>query len=180
MNEVSALVNCSSDVLASASADGTVRVWDARTGVTTAEMRGHAGRVNALAVDRRAFALYSGGRDKAVHEWQGSTWQAGTGDGLVFAGNVLPPPCGDVVLALAAHSGSSSSSGTVVAGCKNGSVQAWRGGAAATSTSVGHGQINALQVRQPAAAACTGTHLRCSCLAATTCWWAVPTDASSR
>ena len=175
---MSALVNCSSDVLASASADGTVRVWDARTGTTTAEMRGHAGRVNALAVDRLAFALYSGGRDKAVHEWQGSAWQGGAGDGLVFAGNVLPPPCGDVVLALAAHSGGS---GTVVAGSKNGCVQAWRGGAAATSNSVGHGQINALQVRQPAAAAaCTGTHVRRSCLAATTCWWAAPTEASSR
>ena len=45
-------MNCSGDVLASASADGTVRVWDTRTGMTAAEMRGHAGRVNALAVDR--------------------------------------------------------------------------------------------------------------------------------
>lgn len=52
VNEVSALVNCSGDVLASASADGTLRVWDTRTGMTAAEMRGHAGRVNALAVDR--------------------------------------------------------------------------------------------------------------------------------
>ena len=52
LNEVSALVDCGGDLLASASADGTVRVWDTRTGMTAAEMRGHAGRVNALAVDR--------------------------------------------------------------------------------------------------------------------------------
>ena len=36
VNEVSAVVQCAADVVASASADGTVRVWDTRTGVTTA------------------------------------------------------------------------------------------------------------------------------------------------
>ncbi len=128
---------------------------------------------------RQSFTLYSGGRDKAVHEWRGSAWQAPVGDGLVFAGNVLPPSCGDVVLALAAHG----DSGTVVAGSKSGCVQAWRGGRADGSSSVGHGQVNALQVRRSAAAVdCTGTgtYLCCSCLAATTCWRAAPTDASSR
>ncbi len=136
--------------------------------MTAAEMRGHAGRVNALAVDRcgcglyysarrcvlwraacvtravrHAFTLYSGGRDKAVHEWQGATWQAGMGDGLVFAGNVLQPSCGDVVLALAAHS---ECSGSLVAGSKNGTLQTWRAGKADGSTSIAHGQINAVQV----------------------------------
>ncbi len=185
MNEVSALVSCSGDVLASASADGTVRVWDTRTGMTAAEMRGHAGRVNALAVDRwampcngddevficcvcvtrhtshvtrhtshvthhtshvtrhvsQAFTLYSGGRDKAVHEWQGAAWTSASGDTLTFAGNLLPPPCSDVVTALAACSG-----GRVVAGSKNGCIQTWREGKAEGSTSIAHGCVNAVQV----------------------------------
>jgi hypothetical protein len=92
---------------------------------------------------RHTFTLYSGGRDKAVHEWQGATWQAGMGDGLVFAGNVLQPSCGDVVLALAAHS---ECSGSLVAGSKNGTLQTWRAGKADGSTNIAHGQINAVQV----------------------------------
>jgi hypothetical protein len=90
--------------------------------------------------------LYSGGRDKAVHEWQGSSWTGGAADGLVFAGSVLQPSCGDVVLALAANSEGSSSSSTVVAGSKNGCIMTWRGGKADCSTSIAHGQINAVQV----------------------------------
>jgi hypothetical protein len=125
---------------------------------------------------RHAFTLYSGGRDKAVHEWRGAAWNAGAGEGLVFAGNALPPSCGDVVLALAA----SRESGAVVAGSKNGCVQAWMGGRANGSTNVNHGQVNALQVRQPAAIACIGTYMRCSCLAAAMCWWAAQTVALSR
>jgi hypothetical protein len=104
---------------------------------------------------RHTFALYSGGRDKAVHEWRSAAWHAGAGEGLVFAGNALPPSCGDVVLSLAAHG----DSGTVVAGAKNGCVQTWRGGKADGSSSIGHGHINAVQVRQPAAAhACDAAH----------------------
>ena len=82
-----------------------------------------------------------------MHEWRGTAWQSGLGDGLTFAGNVLPPSCGDVVLALAACSSSSSSSTTVVAGSKNGCIQTWRGGRSDGSTSIARGQINALQVR---------------------------------
>jgi hypothetical protein len=130
-------------------------------------------------VRSQSFALYSGGRDKAVHEWQGSAWHSSTADGLAFAGNILPPSCGDVVLALAASSSSSSSSSTVVAGSKNGCIQTWRAGKAEGSTSLQRGAVNAVQVRQrtrwqPLALT------RGSWWAAATCWRGVRMDASSR
>jgi len=110
----------------------------------------HASHVTRHTSRRQSYSLYSGGRDKAVHHWQGTSWGGGGAEGLVFSGNALPPPCGDVVVALAAHydcNSSSSSSSTVVAGTKHGCIQTWRGGRGEGSTSIGHGQVNALQVR---------------------------------
>ncbi|MCT9139062.1 nSTAND1 domain-containing NTPase [Streptomyces violarus] len=56
-------------VLASAGADGTVRLWNTATGRTGKTLRAHSGAVTALAFgpDRRTLA--TGGTDRAVRLW---------------------------------------------------------------------------------------------------------------
>ena len=56
-------------LLASASNDATVRIWDWKARRTTAILRGHAGPVNALAFAPDGFHLISGGRDGTLRLW---------------------------------------------------------------------------------------------------------------
>jgi WD40 repeat protein len=60
--------------LASAGADGTVRLWDAASGAAIAALRGHQGRVLSVAFDPAGARLASAGDDGTVR-----LWEAGSG-----------------------------------------------------------------------------------------------------
>ena len=60
-------------VLASGSSDGTVRVWDTRTGVTRQVLSGHEGWVNSVAFDPMGQVLASGSSDGTVRVWDTRT-----------------------------------------------------------------------------------------------------------
>ena len=55
--------------LASASADGTVKVWDAATGQETLTLKGHTGWVNSVAFSPDGQRLASASRDGTVKVW---------------------------------------------------------------------------------------------------------------
>jgi WD40 repeat protein len=57
-------------LLATAGADVTVRLWDARTGKAAGELKGAQGRVTALAFSADGKWLASGGIDTTVLLWQ--------------------------------------------------------------------------------------------------------------
>src|SRR5262249_42492923 len=57
-----------SKVLATAGKDGTVRLWDARTGEAGAVLRGHKGAVQCVAISRDG-RLASGGADGLGQFW---------------------------------------------------------------------------------------------------------------
>jgi WD40 repeat protein len=55
--------------LATGSEDGSVRLWDPATGKETGVLKGHAGKVRAVAYAPDAWALTSGGEDGTVTVW---------------------------------------------------------------------------------------------------------------
>ena len=59
--------------LASGGDDGTVRIWDAATGLEQAVLTGHLGVVTAVAVAPDGSWLASGGRDRTVRIWDAAT-----------------------------------------------------------------------------------------------------------
>ncbi len=70
-------------IIASASKDGTVRRWDARTGAPFGEpMRGHRGGVWALAISTDGATIASGGDDGPVRTWETATRAPLTGTPL--------------------------------------------------------------------------------------------------
>jgi WD40 repeat protein len=63
-------------VLASAGADGTVRLWDVKSGAAIRSMTGHTGDVRAVAYSPDGITLASAGRDGTVRVWDPATGQA--------------------------------------------------------------------------------------------------------
>ena len=61
--------------LASASHDGTVKVWDATTGQETLTLHGHTGQVSSVAFSPDGRRLASAGNDRTVKVWDAATGQ---------------------------------------------------------------------------------------------------------
>ncbi|EDY55573.1 WD40 repeat protein [Streptomyces sviceus ATCC 29083] len=59
--------------LASAGADGTVRLWDPSSGKPGRILRGHTGAVTALAFNRSGDTLATGSADKTIRLWDPAT-----------------------------------------------------------------------------------------------------------
>jgi WD40 repeat protein/serine/threonine protein kinase len=64
-------VACSPDGrrIAAAYADGTIGIWDAKSGNLLRSLRGHAGSVSSIAFDEGGRRLISGGNDGTVRLW---------------------------------------------------------------------------------------------------------------
>ena len=62
-----------SKLLASASRDRTVKVWDAATGSLQQTLEGHSGSVNSVAFSRDSKLLASASRDRTVKVWDAAT-----------------------------------------------------------------------------------------------------------
>ena len=62
--------------LASASDDGTVRLWDPATGTAQATLTGHTGGVSAVAFSPDGQLLASAGSDRTVRLWDPATGTA--------------------------------------------------------------------------------------------------------
>jgi WD40 repeat protein len=63
-------ISTNGQVLASASEDGTVRLWGLPDGTALETLRGHEGAVNCLAIGANGRVLASGGEDKMVRLWR--------------------------------------------------------------------------------------------------------------
>src|ERR1700733_12416786 len=62
--------------LAAASADHTVRVWDAVTGASLQKLKGHTGHVLSIAYSPDGRYLASASHDRTVHVWDAATGES--------------------------------------------------------------------------------------------------------
>jgi WD40 repeat protein len=62
-------------LLTSASADGTVRIWDVKTGKEIVAPLQHSHDVRCVAFSPDARLLASGGSDRVLHVWDTQSWQ---------------------------------------------------------------------------------------------------------
>ena len=62
-------------LLASASADGTVRIWDVKTAKEIVAPLQHGQAVLSVALSPDARLLASGGADRVLHVWDTQSWQ---------------------------------------------------------------------------------------------------------
>ncbi|MCT7950149.1 serine/threonine protein kinase [Ancylothrix sp. C2] len=73
-NEVNAIViSPQSYILASASWDQTVKIWNFKTGQLLHTLRGHQGYVNCLAISSDGYTLASGSWDRTIKLWHTGT-----------------------------------------------------------------------------------------------------------
>ncbi|WP_045875582.1 NB-ARC domain-containing protein [Pseudofrankia sp. DC12] len=70
------VISPAGDWLASASSDGTVRLWEADTGAARATLAGHRGAVHACAIAPSGDWLVSGGADGTARVWPAAGGQA--------------------------------------------------------------------------------------------------------
>ncbi|WP_085067362.1 WD40 repeat domain-containing protein [Catenuloplanes japonicus] len=77
-SEVSALAIAPDGTwLASASQDGSVRLWDTLTGTERGYLIGHSGSVSAVAISPDSTWLASIGGDRTVRVWKAATGDCG-------------------------------------------------------------------------------------------------------
>ena len=63
-------------ILVSASEDGSVSLWDLRTGVLSSQLKKHSGAVNAIAFSPDGNLMATGGDDRSVIIWEAATGKA--------------------------------------------------------------------------------------------------------
>ena len=63
-------------LVASASSDGTVRLWDSATGAARRTLEGHSGQVYAVAFSPDSKLVASASWDKTVRLWDSATGEA--------------------------------------------------------------------------------------------------------
>jgi len=56
--------------LATASSDGSARIWDVATGQEALSLRGHSGKVLAAAWSRDGSQLATAGQDTSIKVWE--------------------------------------------------------------------------------------------------------------
>ena len=76
--------------LGSASLDGEVRLWSARTGSPVASLRGHSAPVNSLAFSPSGQFLVTGAADRRCRVWSGGV---GKQVQAIGAGGVVTSVC---------------------------------------------------------------------------------------
>jgi WD40 repeat protein len=84
----SVAVSSDGAIMATASVDGTVKVWDFAKGKETFVLKGHTGTVNSVAFNKDASILASAGADKSIRFWnpkdgKGSKELKGHTDGVI-------------------------------------------------------------------------------------------------
>lgn len=95
--------------LASANANGTVKLWNLATGRRNRTLRGHAGAVNAVALSADGRLAAGAGDDKTVRLWETATGRAA--QSLAHPARVLSVAFGGGSL--------------LAAGCADGSIKVW-------------------------------------------------------
>src|SRR5205814_1148580 len=63
------------NILASASEDNTIRIWDAETGQQKRILEGHTDLINSVCFSHDGFFLASKSQDGSVHLWRIDTWE---------------------------------------------------------------------------------------------------------
>jgi WD40 repeat protein len=111
--------------LASASTDGTVRIWDLKTGKEIVAPLRHNGSVNCMAFSQDGRLLASGGADRVVKIWDAKTWKYL---------HQLPDPTG-AVQSVAFHP---EDSGVLAWGGTDGTVKVWNSATEEIRTFHGH------------------------------------------
>jgi hypothetical protein len=77
--------------LATASDDGTARVWDARTGAELLALRGHGGRVNGVCFSADGSRLATASDDRTARVWEGRPIPEGSAEELDYRRRVTAP-----------------------------------------------------------------------------------------
>ena len=93
------------NIVATASSDGTVRLWDAATGKSKATLTGYM-RINTAAYSPDSTTIVTGNQDGKVHFWDVSTAAlkttfTGDKDGIIF--NITYSPDGKTVAVVSSY-----------------------------------------------------------------------------
>ena len=79
------------DLVVTASADGTARVWDASDGASRGELRGHSRSVNSASFSPDGRFIVTAGNDATVRLWDASRFEQ-----VRMIGGTYPKPVSSV------------------------------------------------------------------------------------